>query len=135
MTTLERGNHRESTTMKTMQFDDVIRAEIHAAHAHVFIAGEFPVVTYVTVEERWSPFGAEYGADHRQITAISSEDAAARAGATASFIRLVEAAAKSALLDGRRAVEDRVEAGRRAWRAWRDAMNDYAMRTEGHTID
>ena len=124
--------------MRTIQFDNG-RAEVHAAHAHVFTAGESPVVTYRTAEERWSPFDAEYGADHRQITVISSEDAAARAGATASFIRQVEAAAKSALLDARRANESRAEAGRLAWRnmsqSERDAMNDYAMKTEGHTID
>jgi hypothetical protein len=124
--------------MRTIQFDNG-RAEVHAAHAHVFTVGESPVVTYRTAEGRWSPFKAEYGSDHRQITAISSEDAAARAGATASFIRQVEASAKSALLDARRANESRAEAGRLAWRnmsqSERDAMNDYAMKTEGHTID
>lgn len=124
--------------MTTIQFDNG-RAEVHAAHAHIFTAGESPVVTYRTAEERWSPFDAECGADHRQITVISSEDAAARAGATASFVRQVEAAAKAALLDARRANESRAEAGRQAWRnmsqSERDAMNDYAMQTEGHTID
>jgi hypothetical protein len=124
--------------MTTLQFDNG-RAEVYAAHAHVFTAGELPVVTYRTAEARWSPFDAEYAADNRQITAISSEEAAARAGATASFIRQVEASAKSALLDARRANESRAEAGKLAWRnmsqSERDAMNDYAMQTEGHTID
>jgi len=124
--------------MMTIQFDNG-RAEVHAAHAHVFTAGDSPVVTYRTAEERWSPFDAEYGADHRQITAISSEAAAARVGATASFIRQVEAAARAALLNARRANESRAEAGRQAWQnmsqSERDAMNDYAMKTEGHTID
>ncbi len=124
--------------MTTIQFNNGY-AKIHAAHTHVYTEGEFPVVTYYTAESRWAPFSVERGADHRQITSISSEDAAAMVGAPEAFIRQVEAAAKKAHLDAKRANDARIEAARCAWRSMsqseRNAINDYAMQTEGHTID
>jgi len=79
--------------MTTIQFNNGY-AKVHTAHAHAYTEGEFPVMTYYTAESRWAPFSVERGADHRQITSISSEDAAAMVGAPDAFIRQVEAAAK-----------------------------------------
>jgi hypothetical protein len=124
--------------MKTLQFDNA-RAEIHPAHAHVFAGGDLPVVTYYTAEDRWAPFDAEYNQDGRQVTKITRGDAAARIGAWEAFAMLVESSARSALAASRRETKAREAVGRRAWAATsqdeRDSLNDYAMKTEGHTID
>lgn len=124
--------------MKTLQFDNT-RAEIHPAHAHVFVGGDLPTVTYYTAEDRWAPFDAEYNEEGRQVTKITRSDAASRMGAWEAFVMLVESSARSALAASKREAKDREAAGRRAWAAKsqdeRDALNDYAMKTEGHTID
>lgn len=123
--------------MQTIQFDNG-RADVHDSHAHVFIGGDLPVVTFRTGERCWVPFHAEYNGE-RQVTSITAAEAAERAGATISFVRQVEAAAEAAFAARRNATEARQEEGRKSWAAMtqaeRDAMNEYAAKTEGHTID
>lgn len=126
-------------TTQTIQFDNG-RAEVFSTHAWVYTAGDHPIVGYRTAEKRWHPFEAEIDpVTHKQVTRLSAEEAAVRCGATASLIRQIEAAAAALYAAGQEAVERRFEEGRRAWASMtadeRQAMNDYAMKTEGHAID
>ena len=128
-----------ATAIQTIQFDGG-RVEVFSTHAWVYAAGDDPVVGYRTAERRWQPFQPEYDATtHRQITQLSTDDAAMRCGATASLMRQVEAAAHSQYEAAKSATARRIEAGRRSWAAKSDEerqpLNDYAMKTEGHTID
>ena len=129
-----------ATASQTITFDNG-RAEVYPSHAWVFVGDDdTPAVGYITAEKRWAPFRAEYDpVTHQQIVSIAAEDAAARAGATASLIRQVEVAAAAELNAAAAASRQRIEDGRRAWAALapdqRDAMNEHAMKTEGHTID
>lgn len=128
-----------TTAIQTIQFDNG-RVEVFSTHAWVYTAGDDPVVGYRTAERRWQPFQPEYDATtHRQITQLSADDAALRCGATASLMRQVEVAAHSHYEAAKAATARRIESGRRSWAARggdeRQSLNDYAMETEGHTID
>jgi hypothetical protein len=131
-----------TTPAQIIQFDNG-RAEIFPTHALVYTIGEHPVVTFAYSQwagkRCWSPSSAEYGSDHRQIVELSASEAAARCCATESLIRQIEAAVQSHHAAGQAAIERRIEGGRRAWaalpKAEQDALNGYALRTEGHTID
>jgi len=114
-------------------------AEIHSAHAHVFATNDCPAVTFLAGKNVWQPFAAEYDAKGVQITAISVDEAASRAGVPVTFLSEVEAAASACMKESQRQTLKDQAAGRRDWAAMsqpeRDALNEYAIKTEGHTID
>ena len=114
-------------------------AEIHSAHAHVFTTGDCPAVTFLTGRNTWKPFAAEYDANGCQIIAISVADAATRAGVPMTFLSEVEAAAAACMKESQGQTLKDQAAGRRDWaamsQAQRNALNEYALKTEGHTID
>jgi len=123
--------------MTTIQFDNG-RVEVHSSHAYVFVDGELPAAAYDTARNRWVPNARALGSPWPSGS-LSVLEVATRVGATESFIRDVEQAAASSMRAAQRAIQDEWEAGRRAWQARsqdeRDAMNRYAMETEGHAID
>ena len=128
-----------NTKSQTIQFDNGT-VQVFPTHAWVYTTSDQPVVGYRSGERRWHPFQTETDAEtNRQITHLSAEEAAARCGATASLIRQIEAAAAAQYAAAQEASGRQLEEGRRAWAAKsqdeRDALNDYAIKTEGHTID
>ena len=125
--------------VQTIEFDNG-RAEVFGSWTHVYTGGEFPVVSYLPAYDQWRPFDAEYDKTTlRQITSVGRDGAAARVGGTISLIMQIEAASKAALDDAASKLARLAEQDRRQWRAMtqeeRDAINEYALKTEGHTID
>ena len=87
----------------------------------------------------WRPFNAEYDPiTHHQVVSLSVAEVVARYGVAADDIERLERETLAASLRACRADEARIQRGRDDWnrmsQSERDALNEYAVRTEGHTI-
>jgi len=89
----------------------------------------------------WRPFNPRYRttSPYTQICQLTRAQVSADHGVPLDVLAAFEHRVTAEALDAARADAARIEQGRVDWarlsQEQRDALNDYALRTEGHTID